>query len=200
MNPFDLKGPQFLLFYIGLIVALMLLRVLIRTISQSTGLLSIVRKVRDPYKIAYIRSGSTGAIRLAVADMLASGMLKKDEGEIECGEETAEHPLQRSIQAHFMKGLPLAGLYEQSAIVKEARKLEPELVEHGFLLGESRRNLGRLVDASVLFFLVSFALVRIAQALLAGRTKLLFLIFLATVGILLTWVWRSRSVTARGQD
>ena len=73
MNPFDLRGPQFLVFYIFfswlVIVALTLLRRLSE--DRDTG----KPPIDDPYFVAYLRGGESEALRVATLSLIDRGLL-----------------------------------------------------------------------------------------------------------------------------
>ena len=76
MNPFDLPGPQFLLFYWVTAVAIWLVLWMARTVNES-GPLPRLRQM-DPYLIAYLRGGAKEAIRVATFSLVDRGLLSAD--------------------------------------------------------------------------------------------------------------------------
>ena len=95
MNPFDLPGEEFLLFYLALIVVVLSAAVLIRRRNESTltGDLSPVKQglvvghthpsdaraaMSDPYLIAALRGGNNEVIRTAVVSLVDRGLLTVD--------------------------------------------------------------------------------------------------------------------------
>ena len=73
MNPFDLSGPQFLVFYIG--VALIVVIVLKLVIDQAEGGAPRPLPLSDPYQIAWLRGGTPEAARIAVLSLTDRGLL-----------------------------------------------------------------------------------------------------------------------------
>jgi uncharacterized protein (TIGR04222 family) len=72
-NPFDLRGPQFLLFYACLGVAITALAWWTRRARERADIPS--RPLSDYLEIAFLRGGSTEAIRVAVITLLDRGVL-----------------------------------------------------------------------------------------------------------------------------
>jgi len=64
MNPFDLSGPSFLVFYIC--VALMVIIALKLVIDEAEGGAPRALPLNDPYHIAWLRGGTPEAARIAV--------------------------------------------------------------------------------------------------------------------------------------
>ena len=72
-NPFDLRGPQFLLFYACLGVAITALAWWTRRARERADIPS--RPLSDYLEIAFLRGGTTEAIRVAVITLLDRGVL-----------------------------------------------------------------------------------------------------------------------------
>ena len=65
MNPFDLAGPQFLLFYLVLGGGVILMLGLLRQARESSDTLKV--NLAAPYLIAYLRGGKNEALRLGTS-------------------------------------------------------------------------------------------------------------------------------------
>ena len=68
MNPFDLNGPSFLVFYIC--VALMVIIALKLVIDEAEGGTPRALPLNDPYHIAWLRGGTPEAARIAVLSLI----------------------------------------------------------------------------------------------------------------------------------
>ena len=73
MNPFDLSGPEFLVFYLSLAAVVIGALVLWRRASESAGAPKI--DLADPYLIAYLRGGENEALRVALVSLIDRGLL-----------------------------------------------------------------------------------------------------------------------------
>src|SRR6266403_4576227 len=73
MNPFDLSGPAFLVFYICL--ALIVIIALKLAIDESEGGAPRALPLSDPYQIAWLRGGTPEAARIAVLSLTDRGLL-----------------------------------------------------------------------------------------------------------------------------
>src|SRR5262249_4472173 len=76
MNPFDLRGPEFLLFYFCFSLAVIIAIIVIRRRAESGDAPRI--DLSDPYLIAYLRGGEDEALRLAVISLVDRGVLAMD--------------------------------------------------------------------------------------------------------------------------
>src|SRR3984893_5422419 len=73
MNPFDLSGPQFLVFYIG--IALIVVIAMKLAIDMGEGGAPPTLPLGDPYQIAWLRGGTPEAVRIAVLALTDRGLL-----------------------------------------------------------------------------------------------------------------------------
>src|SRR5262245_46284723 len=73
MNPFDLRGPEFLLFYFFFSLVVIYANAFLRRRAES-GVAPRI-DLGDPYLIAYLRGGEDEALRVAVISLIDRGML-----------------------------------------------------------------------------------------------------------------------------
>jgi uncharacterized protein (TIGR04222 family) len=76
MNPFDLSGPQFLVFYIG--VAVVVVGAVKLAIDTGEGGAPPALPLGDPYQIAWLRGGTPEAARIAVLSLVDRSLLVVD--------------------------------------------------------------------------------------------------------------------------
>ena len=77
MNPFDLRGPEFLLFYFCFSLVVIFALAILRRRAESGPAPKI--DLGDPYLIAYLRGGEHEALRVAVISLVDRGMLAMDD-------------------------------------------------------------------------------------------------------------------------
>jgi uncharacterized protein (TIGR04222 family) len=104
MNPFDLPGPQFLLFYsaLGLTVTLSLLW----TRRQHESLAAPTTRLDDPYLVAMLRGGGDEAVRLALLSLLDRKLIVTEAGDhlARAPDVTTAH-VRRDIEKAILKSL-----------------------------------------------------------------------------------------------
>src|SRR5215471_4358237 len=76
MNPFDLRGPEFLAFYFFFSLVVIIAIAILRRIAESGDAPKI--DLGDPYLIAYLRGGENEALRVSVISLVDRGMLVMD--------------------------------------------------------------------------------------------------------------------------
>jgi uncharacterized protein (TIGR04222 family) len=80
VNPFDLRGPEFLLFYFILSAVVIVALVLIRRASESGTAPKL--DLADPYLVAHLRGGENEVLRVALVSLIDRGLLKVNGTEI----------------------------------------------------------------------------------------------------------------------
>ena len=79
MSLFDLRGPEFLLFYAVFAAALCIALHWLRRASESAQPSDARIPLNDPYQIAYLRGGKNEAIRVAAISLIERGLLERCE-------------------------------------------------------------------------------------------------------------------------
>src|SRR5262245_1582907 len=74
MNPFDLRGPEFLLFYLAFGAAILIVVAMIRRATEADGSTGVV--LDDYLAIAYLRGGRNEALRVATLNLINRGLLE----------------------------------------------------------------------------------------------------------------------------
>src|SRR5213080_838945 len=115
MSPFDLRGPEFLLFY--LIVSTIALVGLFtsRRWVEPSGPIKV--DLSDPYVIAYLRGGKNELLRVSTISLIHRGLLKVSGTNVSM---TSPHvadgiliPLERELLSHFNESM------EASSVISE---------------------------------------------------------------------------------
>jgi hypothetical protein len=71
VNPLDLSGPEFLLFYLVMGAFLLIAVAVLRRFGEPDSLLAV--SLNDPYQIAYLRGGANEVLRLATVGLIDRG-------------------------------------------------------------------------------------------------------------------------------
>ena len=201
MNPFELRGPQFLVFYLAfaaaVILALHWIQRRLWSRQPEGGRLSLT----DPYEIAYLRGGGNEAVRIAVISLIERGLLEvQNKIELVAAPEarrlTVNDPLEQALLRFFHIRKQAADAFKlgkeiwENALFQRRAALE----RAGLLADEPRRGLRKQLAAAGAVVLLSVAATKIWIALAAGRRNVWFLVFLTFVAICfeLAVLWRAR--------
>ena len=189
MNPFDLPGPQFLLFYIILGSALAGFLWIHRHHSERDKAVS-APELTDPYLVAYLRAGAAEVWRLATIRLIDLGLMRAEGPTIRTEAETkpddVQNEVERATLAWFRKPQAAISLIQESSSFQLRQVVLPyeeRLIELGLLPDEESRNRSRLRYAGAAFLLGVVAATKIIVALDRGHQNVAFLIVLACVAI-----------------
>jgi uncharacterized protein (TIGR04222 family) len=131
MNPFDLRGPEFLLFYFLFSLLVILAVVVLRRRAESGDAPKI--DLGDPYLIAYLRGGEDEALRVAVISLVDRGMLIMDGHLIRRADHVtsgmAKHPIEYEILKMFDVQSEEASVHEAASVLKN-NNLRPLLLPY----------------------------------------------------------------------
>lgn len=187
MNPFELRGPAFLFFYVVLTILVFLVTRLIRRVldggddapPQETSSL-----VSDPYVIAHLRGGAAETLRVALLSLVDRGLIIQENGKFKTAPNAepghGRRPVERSILGLYVGSGDASAL---SSITGACDAYDAQLQRLRLLPDaplQIRRNLLYVV---VMLFLGGVAFVKIMIGLDRGRPVgfLILLGFLAVV-------------------
>ena len=200
-NPFDLSGPEFLLFYLllGIAVTTVVMVLRHRGEPQQAG----TAPLTDYLKIAYLRGGSVEAIRVASLALMDRGLLELvDAQHIKTAVESLPGGLQRTEERLLQacrQPVRASSLLDDTALqVAAAVECEPQLVRAGLLPDDRLKRAWTGLRTMALLFLGSVAALKIVIALSRGRTNVLFLIILSAVFGAIIYLVTNSSRTAAG--
>jgi uncharacterized protein (TIGR04222 family) len=192
VNPFDLRGPEFLVFYGVLGVAVTAAVLALRHRGEAPG--SSGGPLTDYLKIAYLRGGSAEAIRVASVALMDRGLLEViDAHHLKAA--TASVPVGlHSIEEHVMRAcrepVRASGLLDDTRLnAIAADDCEPQLIRAGLLPDDRIKATWRYLRVMAFLLLGSVAALKIGVALSRGRTNIVFLIILAAIfGVIVYFV------------
>src|SRR5215475_10073470 len=101
MNPFDLRGPEFLLFYFFFSLVVIYAIAFLRRRAESGPAPKI--DLGDPYLIAYLRGGGNEALRVAVISLVDRGMLVMDGALIRRADRVSDDLVRHPVENEALK-------------------------------------------------------------------------------------------------
>jgi uncharacterized protein (TIGR04222 family) len=200
MNPFDLPGPQFLVFYLvfGLVILLVV------SVLRHRAEFGTVPKIdfSDPYLIAYLRGGENEALRIAAFSLLDRGILTAQDETLEAEKNVSldevRRPIEKSLLKKFTQPHKATVIFGDPALVASCTEYEKTLTRLSLLPDEEtkRQRWRRFFFAFAV--LGGVALLKIVIALSRGRHNIFFLMILAVVFMLVVAKVSHPFRTARG--
>jgi uncharacterized protein (TIGR04222 family) len=199
MNPFELPGPLFLLFFALMGCILMFGLIWVRRTWEPDPTMPV--QLTDPYEIACLRGDASEVLRLATAGLIDRGLLQVDGSRVTVvNQEMAQvvsHPLERAILEHFRTGNDIASMFSQAVLRREAAAYGILLEQRGLISDKDARERHLLTFAGVVGVLWLTAVAKIGLAIERGHPYS----FLVVLAILFTIVALRLSIvrkTSRG--
>jgi len=146
MNPFDLRGPEFLLFYFCFSLAVIIAIVVLRRRAESGDAPRI--DLGDPYLIAYLRGGEDEALRLAVISLVDRGALAMDGKFIRRADHVTSGMVKYPIEYEALKKFGATG--EEASVFEAASVLADDSLKSALQLYRDKlERAGLMPDANV---------------------------------------------------
>ncbi len=187
MFPFTLDGPDFLAFYAALAALAIVVHWLWHRVDASGGGSSLDSLTADPYRIACLRGGPDEAMRLAVVNLVDRDLLTLAKGSTLRSTLKAEPAQQRRrldrviLERCQVSPMQPDEILADRGVRSTAVELEAELEQRGLLRSAAQQVALLKSRKWLLLGLAGLALARMAQALLAGRSNILFLAILTAL-------------------
>ena len=201
MNPLDLRGPEFLVFYV--IVSLLVLVLLYVARSSAEGGRAPRLDAGDAYQIAFLRGGANEALRVATVMLIDRKLLQADAlaGQIvaRAKPDAVRWPVEQALVRHFHEPHAPQTIFGHPTLEAACEPYERHLTELGLLPSSSDRARRRRLVLTALLVLVGLSAAKLTVAFARGRSNVLFLIVLTFgVSVVVFAVARPR-LTTRGR-
>jgi len=200
MNPFELRGPEFLLFYFCFSLAVIGAIILLRRRAESGGSPRI--DLGDPYLIAYLRGGEDEALRVAVVSLVDRGMLVKDGDLIRRADhvtvDMASRPIERAVLELFITADNGASVLKDKNLKPVFQPYQDTLERAGLLPDGATRGarLKRLMLGLAALGIVGVIKIQIGLSL---ERPVGFLVVMMIVAIVIAAAVSFPRLTARGK-
>lgn len=197
-NPLDWPGPEFLGFYVAVIVVATILTGWLRRRCEDGPAPRLGEA--DPVQIAFLRGGADEALRVALFGLLDRGVLAFANGRIGPGPKAGEAlrgEFEPEVAAHFRVAAEPRTLFTPDRARWVSGRCEPELVRLGLLPGVEDRARRWGIVAGAAFVLLGLAVTKMSIGLERGR-PVAFLVFLGLAAPLVAALPVFRRRTVRG--
>jgi uncharacterized protein (TIGR04222 family) len=200
LSPFDLSGPSFLIFYIG--VAIFVVVALKLAIDASEGGVPPSLPLGDPYQIAWLRGGTPEAARIAVLALTDRGLLAVQGYNLVnfgTGRSFVRQPLESAILARCAQsGTAATAILNDPGVERACAPYQAQLERMQLVpdAGMRARRYGWFALAAAL--LLSIAAIKIDIAIGRGRYNIGFLIILTVIAVFAVWSLVRRRRTSLG--
>jgi uncharacterized protein (TIGR04222 family) len=201
MNPFDLPGPQFLVFYLVLSALVILVVVFLRRSAESPATPKL--DLSDPYLIAYLRGGEPEALRVATVSLIDRKLLVATGSQVQCADHASTASVRRPIEKELLRKFKQAdeanSIYEDYGLLATCKPYEQTLRTTG-LLPTKWMETARMTRVGVaVLILGGIAMAKILIALSRGHSNIWFLVILMGVAIFLVVKFSFPRLTETGK-
>ncbi len=201
MSPFDLRGPEFLLFYLVLGSIVLWALYAARRYAEPTD--AIHADLSDPYLIAFLRGGANELLRVSTISLIHRRLLEVAGATVRVASPHAadgvRDPLEREVLRYFEKPKEAASIFSELRSSSNLEHYRQSLETLGLLPNDwVRANRWRLLGLG-LFVLWGVAVIKLFVALARGHTNIGFLIVLALAFGLLANKLVLQRLTIRGK-
>lgn len=202
MNPIDMRGPDFLWFYLLYGIAVLLAFRILRTLWIHSRLPStstrwspgVYPRDGDGYAIAFLRGGKKQVAEALLGRLVATGRLTVEGRTLRHGATSQmEGPRLSSLEQTALAAVPDgtaadgANAKVQAALDRAVQPIQDDLERNGLLVtGEQRRSLRRLAILALLA-LPGLGLLKLGVALSRGHFNIGFLVVLILLFTFLAW-------------
>lgn len=204
-NPFDLRGPEFLLFYAGLIACVSVILWALRDLGGRATARSTMPEVTDPYLVACLRGGREEVWRLATVTLIDRDLLKvKENHEVKTRSKAdpsmGANEVERAAITWFKEPKPAESVFKSKELMALAEPYEKQLDELGLRPDSALRGWRVARHALAFFLLVGVAGWKIHLALARGHSNIAFLVILTVIGLFVIAACAGKNgLTARGK-
>jgi uncharacterized protein (TIGR04222 family) len=183
VSPFDLHGPEFLVFYLILGACVLFALWWTRRTGESDEPPAI--NLSDPYLIAYLRGGKKETLRVATVSLIDRGFLQVSGSMVAAARDRSASvlraPLEQRLVSCFHAPAEAASAFDRTDLDREMDTYERELIRLD-LLPDAEARSARAVRLGIsLALLWGVALLKIMIATSRGRGNIQFLLALAII-------------------
>jgi len=201
MNPFDLHGPEFLLFYFCFSLVVILAIIILRRRAESGPAPKI--DLGDPYLIAYLRGGEHEALRVAVISLVDRGMLAMDDQIIRRADHVASDMAKHSIEYEVLKKFGNPGeahsIFKDDNLKSLLQTYRDKLERAGLMPDADVRRDRRMRLLLALMALGVVGVIKIVFGLSLGK-PVGFLVVMTIAAMVIAAFSSFKRLTARGKE
>jgi uncharacterized protein (TIGR04222 family) len=189
MNPFDLSGPSFLVFYLA--VAVFVVVAVKLAIDEAEGGAPRALPLNDPYHIALLRGGTPEAARIAVLSLTDRGLLAVSGDNLvnlSSGQSFVREPIEQAILARCAQsGTPATAVLADPGVERACAPYRAQLERLQMMPDAAMRTARYRWFAVAAAMLLGVSLIKIVIAFGRGRYNVEFLIILTAIALWAVW-------------
>ena len=200
MNPFNLPGPQFLLFYLCFAVAVIVAVGARRRMREPAGP-STAGVLQDPYRIAFLRGGKKELLNSVVSLLNRSLLHQKDDSvksDVGWRRASVREAIERSVLEYCETKRTMAQVHAMPCEA-EVNFYQEELRRLGLMPDADQESARRADLAIAAIALMMVATVKYELAVARGRSNRNFLIVLCIIAVVALIKFSLPRLTSKGE-
>jgi uncharacterized protein (TIGR04222 family) len=201
VNPFDWRGPEFLVFYLILSVFVIVALELVRRALESAAPPKM--DLADPYLVAYLRGGESEVLRVAVISLIDRGLLIANGNTITRASTATPNSARKAIDQALLQRFATPGdadsIFDDSSLRFHCAQYEASLKRDGLLPDDSVQTARAFRFFVAVFILVLVGGLKLVIAFQRGRTNVGFLIILIIIATIVAAKVAFPRLTASGR-
>lgn len=191
MNPFDLRGPEFLVFYLLLLIGTLALVAYLRR-SRESGPLP-PQDLNDPYLYAFLLGGPKVAVNAATMALVDRGALKMGKKTLTLSEDpalqTTSVPIEKAVLDHFKMNFSTPReLLNKAPNLNACIAYDSQLRAQKLLPDSAIKRERRSLTVKAVLVLLGVSILKILVAITRGHKNIAFLIILTVIGCIVAIV------------
>lgn len=201
MNPFELTGPSFLLYYFCTSVAVILALWLSRRSAESGPAPKL--NLSDPYLIAYLRGGANEVMRIAVVSLVERKLLIPMETKLRRHDratfDSTRIPIEYEILKKFGSPAEASSIFKDDRLKEVCQPYKTALEQAGLLPDQKIKQDRWMRYAIAAFVLGGLSFMKVSIGLSRNR-PVLFLVCLSIAAVIAASFVAFPRLTARGKE
>src|SRR5215475_5298158 len=140
MNPFELRGPEFLLFYFCFSLVVIYAIAFLRRRAESGPAPKI--DLGDPYLVAYLRGGENEALRVAAVSLVDRGLLIADDENLKAKKgslDKVRRPIEKALLQKFAQSHKATIIFGDSLLKASCSEYQTTLSHLSLLPDEATK-------------------------------------------------------------
>jgi uncharacterized protein (TIGR04222 family) len=201
MNPFELRGPEFLFFYFCFSLVVIFAITILRRRAESGPTPKI--DLGDPYLIAYLRGGEQEALGVAVISLVDRGMLVMNDQVIRCADHVAgdmvKHPIEYEVLKKFGDPGEAHSIFKDDNLKSMFQPYRDKLERAGLMPDAEVRRDRQMRLLLALMALGVVGVIKIVFGLSLGK-PVGFLVVMMIAAMVIAAFTTFKRLTARGKE
>lgn len=201
MNPFDWRGPEFLVFYLILSVFVIASLELVRRALESADPPKM--DLADPYLVAYLRGGENEVLRVAVVSLIDRGLLIANGNTLTRAPNVTPKSARKAIDHVLLQKFATPGdaesIFDDSSLTGLCEQYESSLKRDGLLPDDTVQKARAYRFFVAVLILVLVGGLKLVIAFQRGRTNVGFLVILTIIATIVAAKVAFPRLTASGR-